>query len=119
MRKYQAGMSPISVLFAICLFAFLLVVGLKITPHYIDYYTLKKLYADVNKHEQVDEMSAQQIFSAIDKRLMLNTVKDFNIKEGTVLSKETGTMRIGLDYEVVEHLFANVSVILTFEYMPE
>lgn len=119
MKAYQTGMSPISVLLSICLFAFLIVIGLKLTPHYIDYFTLKKLYNDVNTHEPLEEMSAQQIFSALDKRLMLNTVKDFNIKEGTVLNKESGTLKVGLDYEVVEHLFANVSVILTFEYMPE
>lgn len=119
MKTYQTGMSPISVLFSICLFAFLVVVGLKLMPHYIDYFTLKKLYSDVNAHEPLEEMSAQQIFAALDKRLMLNTVKDFNIKEGTVLSKETGVLKVGLDYEVVEHIFGNVSVILTFDYMPE
>lgn len=119
MNKYQAGMSPVGVLVTISLVALILVVGLKVAPHYMDYLTLKKIYQDVNTSEEVDEMSPQQIFTAIEKRIMLNAINDFKTRENTLLNKETGNMRVGLDYEVQEHLFGNVSVLLNFEYMPE
>lgn len=119
MRKFQTGMSPVTVLLLVCMAAFAVVVTFKVVPHYIDYYTLKKLYQDVNEHESLDDMSPQQILTAIDRRLMVNAVNDFKPKDNSILSKETGKMQVGFDYEVAEHLFGNVSVVLAFEYMPE
>lgn len=119
MKKFQTGMSPVSVLFLICISAFAVVVTFKLVPHYIDYYTLKKVYQDVNERESLDNMSPQQILSAIDKRLTVNAVDHFKPKDSSILSKETGKMQVGFDYEITEHLFGNVSVIIAFEYMPE
>ncbi len=119
LSKYQKGLSPAGVLIVVLLFAFFLVSGLKLTPHYIDYRTLKIVYQNVNDQPKINDMSPNEILAAISKGLSVNTVENFDIKNSTVISKETGRMQVGFDYEKREHLFGNINVVLTFEFMPE
>ena len=119
LARYQQGLSPLGVLLVVLLFAFFLVSGLKLVPHYLDFSQLKTIYQNVNDQPNIDNMSPQDVQSAISKALTINSMGDFNIKDSTVISRESGHLRVGLDYEVREQLFANINVVLTFEFMPE
>lgn len=119
LSHYQKGLSPIGVLAVTCLFALFLVSGLKLIPHYLDYGSLKMIYEDVNQKDDLGTMSAQDIYSAIYKSLVINSLSDFDIRGNSIISKEAGRTKVGLDYEVREHLFGNINVVLTFQYMPE
>lgn len=117
--RYQKGLSPVGVLMVICIFMFVVVCALKLTPHYIDYSSLKVVYNDINELPDINTLSAKDIHAAIYRSLTMNSMDDFDIANNSVLSKESGQMKVGLDYEVREALFGNVSVVLTFQYMPE
>ncbi|HEY9033990.1 MAG TPA: DUF4845 domain-containing protein [Pseudomonadales bacterium] len=119
LSSYQKGLSPFGMLAAVCLFALLLVSALKLVPHYIDFNTLKTVYQDIGKRPDTQNMSPNDIFDSISRALSINSVRGFNIADSTIISRETGQLQIGLDYEVREHLFANIDVVLTFYYMPE
>ena len=117
--RYQKGLSPIGVLMVVCIFAFFVVCALKLTPHYIDFSAIKSVYEEVNGRADLNNRSPQDIYDAISRSLTINSLGDFDIKGSTVLSRETGQMKVGLDYEVREKLFGNISVVLTFQYVPE
>jgi|SRR5690554_921536 len=119
LARYQQGLSPLGVLLVVMLFAFFLVSGLKLLPHYMDFSQLKTVYQNINDQPNIDAMSPQDVQSAISRALSINSLGDFDIKENTVISKESGHLKVGLDYEVREHLFANINVVLTFYFMPE
>src|SRR5690554_7141227 len=110
LARYQQGLSPLGVLLVVLLFAFFMMSGLKLLPHYIDYSQLKKVYQNINTQPTIDAMSPQEVYSAISRALTINSMGDFDIKENTVLSRETGKLQVGLDYEVREHLFSNIHV---------
>lgn len=117
--RYQKGLSPIGVLLVVCIFMFFVVCGLKLTPHYLDFGTLKMIYADINNNQDIGNRTPNEVYETIRKALSMNALDDFDIKANTVLNKESGQMQIGLDYEVREPLFGNISVVLTFQYFPE
>lgn len=117
--RYQKGLSPIGVLLVVCIFVFFVVCALKLTPHYLDFSSLKSIYTDVNNQPDINNRSPQAIYDSISRSLSINSLGDFDIKANTVLSNESGQMKVGLDYEVREPLFGNISVVLTFQYVPE
>lgn len=119
LSKYQKGLSPIGVFAVVCLFALLLVSALKLLPHYLDYNTLKTVYTDISNRPETSGESPRQIYSAIESALAINSIRNFDIADSTVISKENGKVQLGLDYEVREHMFGNVDVVLTFKYMTE
>lgn len=117
--RYQKGLSPIGMLIVVCIFVFFVVCALKLTPHYIDFNSIKTVYSDVNAQSGVNTLSANEIYETITKALIINSISGFDVKSNTVISKEAGVTSIGLDYEVREKLFGNISVVLTFQYVPE
>lgn len=119
LSHYQKGLSPIGVLFVICVFVLLVVSALKLVPHYMTHSTLVRIYQDVNLRLKAEDMSAQEVHSAISRAMAVNSIRDFNVAESTVISREGGRSVVGLDYEVREHLFYNIHAVLVFEYMPE
>ena len=119
LSTYQKGLSPIGVLAVVCLFAAVLVSTLKLLPHYLDYNTLKTVYTDISKRPEANSQSPREIYDSIQRALAINSVRDFDIRESTVINKESGRLQLGLDYEVREHLFANIDVVLTFKFMTE
>lgn len=115
----QKGMSPISVLFVVCAFALILMVALKLSTHYLDYNSIRKAYQAQSESPGIKDAAPQKILDDIDKQLRINSVRDFDLKGNSYFENEKGAKVLGFKYEVREHMFANVDVVLSFEYEAE
>lgn len=112
----QKGLSPIGVLFVICVFAFSVIAGLKLAPYYIDYNTLRSVYEEKAGMADFKEMAPEEKISSISKALTMNNVRDFDIRENSYFMTEEGEKVLGFKYEVRQHMFANIDVVLSFSY---
>lgn len=115
----QKGLSPIGILFVVCTFAFFVMSGLKLAEHYIDYNTIRAVYKELAQRPDIKQMPAGSKLDEISKSLTLNNVRDWNINQNTYFNTDKGDSVLGFSYEVRVHMFANIDVVLSFDYEAE
>ena len=110
----QFGASFFSWLFLIGLLGFAGVMGLRIFPIYLDSYTVDQILEEVVTESRTQNMSKNQIWSSIKKRLDINNIRNIS-KENFELKRERGKAVITLKYEVRTKLVGNLDGIVSFE----
>jgi len=112
----QRGSSPTLILFNVCVFAFVLLVGAKVIEPYIDYNTIRAVFEDVSRFPDSAEASPDALKSKIESALTLNNVRNWDLKENAYYADAKGNRVLGFDYEVRKKLFYNVDIVLSFKY---
>lgn len=111
----QRGMSGSSWFMVIVLIFGAVSVGLRLIPHYTQHNTVDgQIRALLDRPEMVD-MSRSQVHERLEKNLKLNNIRDFDTRDKLEIERAAGVVKMDLNYEVREHMFWNVDVILTFE----
>ncbi len=111
----QRGLSPVGILFVSCAFAFFVMAGLKLGEHYIDYNTIRAVFKEVGDRPGIKQLSTGAKYDEISKALTLNNIREWSIRDNAYFSNEA----IGFAYEQRIHMFANIDVVLSFEYEAE
>ncbi|MBL4608913.1 MAG: DUF4845 domain-containing protein [Pseudomonadales bacterium] len=114
MIKHQRGASGLSILFTIIIIVFFAGTGLKLTPVYLDNYTIKGALDGLEEHPGITKMSKSKIKSLLLKQLRINNVHNVK-KEGIVVKKEKGRLTVNIDYEVRLGLVQNIDLLVSFE----
>ncbi len=112
--KYQRGYTLISLIFMLGIFAFFVLLGLKIGPIYIDHSKVKNALAAIEKTTDVETLSEQEVRSSLDKRFNLNYVADLNTRDVKII-KRGNYLKVQAKYEVVEKIVGNISVLVEFD----
>lgn len=116
LAQRQRGMSTLSLLIGIALLGFVITCSLKMIPAYIDYWTLKGIFEEVEADPSIKQATPKQIVSMLDRRLTVNNIRNFDQSEHVSIRQEEGEVFIEFYYEVRESLFANVDVVMKFEH---
>ncbi len=119
LRSKQKGLSPIGVLMGVCIFAAFVTALLKIFPYYVSDNTIKGIFQEVANEEGIRSKSASTIKGQIEKQFQMNSVRDFNMNESAFVGEEGDLLIIEYSYEIREHIFANIDVVLSFEFSAE
>jgi mannose/fructose/N-acetylgalactosamine-specific phosphotransferase system component IID len=77
--KSQKGASVLGIMVILGLVAFFLSAGLKIGPHYMDYYTMEKLIKAIETDKSGDITSVQDFYARISKGMTINSVRGFDL----------------------------------------
>jgi uncharacterized protein (DUF488 family) len=113
LRTHQAGLSMIGFLLVAALVAMGVLVGVKLAPAYIEYYSLKNILKNMVNDHDMQTASVAEIKRSFDNRAVIASVStrsgDLNI------SKDGGSLTIGTSYSVKVPLAGNVSACLDFE----
>jgi hypothetical protein len=110
-RKYR-GMSTLGMVFVLVMIVLLVSVGLKIAPHYMNHQAIKELISDLTPEEAKAGRPALQ--ETLRKRFKINALYDLDPAKIVQYKRERGTVTVTVDYEIREHLVANVYVLLDF-----
>lgn len=113
--KSQKGMSVLGVMVMLGLVAFLGSAVFKMLPHYFDYMALEKMITSIENDRAAEVRSVPEFYSYIDKRLTINSIRDFDLKEGLVVKLENGEFRAHLKYEKREPLIENLDLVARFD----
>ena len=109
----QRGLTFISIVFILGLLAFFVLLGLKIGPIYMNHSKVVNALSAVENMTDVETMSKHEIQSSLDKRFGMNYVDKVS-REDIKITKATGYTKVEIEYERVESLVGNLSVLVEF-----
>lgn len=105
----QKGMTFIGLVLVIVALVCIVLVGVKVTPAYIEFFGVKKIIKKIGEEPNFNEMSKKDIMTAFDKGANIGYV---TVIKGSDLAIENGT--VSADYQVTIPIVANASVLLDF-----
>ena len=111
--KYQRGMSFFSMMVLIVLGISIVLLGVKLTPSYIEFFSVKKIMSAMAKDPAFPTMSPQEIRNSFDRRATIDYVDTVNGKD-IDLSKENGQNVASIEYAKKIPLVLNISACLEF-----
>jgi len=114
----QAGISAITLLILTLCIVSALILVVKITPSYMEYFTLESVMDSFAKDYSGKNISQSDLRQSLRKRLHVNniqSVKDIDIR----ISDESKKTRISIDYDVKRHLIGNIALVMNFSKTAE
>lgn len=114
MRR-QRGIGLVGMLFALVTAGFFATIGMKLGPRYMEFLTVKSVMKDVAEDPEQANAGKMSVFKTIENRLYINSVRSIDPNAFSYKKTSSG-FRISVDYNVQEHLFANVDVVLNFAH---
>jgi len=76
--------------------------------------SLTSVHRDLSSRKS-SEMSNSYIISGLQKNLQVNGVND-DVLKSVKITRDTGSILVSIDYEVRQHMFGNIDVLLVFKH---
>jgi len=126
--KNQAGMSTIVLIAIIGLFGYAIFIGLKITPVYMEYFSIKSAVDGLAEEMETRQISKAQFMDLMGRRLDINYVDMYSLKPSRdgcdkfkkdvfhfkTVKKST---EVGVNYEKRIPIVANIDFLISFDYI--
>lgn len=113
--KNQNGWTIWTLLLTVAVLLAVVLLVMKLTPHYLDNYKLESALEHVSTDSRVANMTRREILREIKNKLYIDYGDELiNLDESLVIEKRRGGMTLSLDYEVVVPLVSNISALLDF-----
>lgn len=109
----QQGLTFISIAFILGLIAFFTLLVLKIAPIYINHSRVVNALAAVENTTDITTKSKQEIKISLEKRFDMNYVEHVKPEDIKIVA-QPGYVSVNIDYERVEKIFGNLSVLVEF-----
>jgi uncharacterized protein DUF4845 len=113
MRK-QRGLSLIGLLITSAVIVFFCLVGFKLLPSYIEYWTIQRIVSDLGRSAELRGTSIVSVQNAFDRRATIDSVT-------SVRGKDLEVNKVGDGFEIAANwstrvpLFGNINACLDFE----
>ena len=117
-KKNQKGLTGISILVIIMLFAFTIVTLLKILPIYFDSYKVADVVSTLEDERGLGDRTNNDIAALILKRLEVNQVSGI-VKNDIYVEKTKNKVIVDVEYEVRKAMFGNLDIIISFKHSVE
>lgn len=109
----QQGLSTWGWLFVAVVVASVVVSALRLGPHYIDFRIVQSVSDRLPVNEVHKEMSRAQILEHYKKQFRIENFR-VPLKEMMTIERDREQTTVDINYEIREHLFYNVDVVLVF-----
>jgi Tfp pilus assembly protein PilE len=111
----QRGITFIGLVFVVAAIVFVAVIGMKLTPAYLEYMSVKKVIAKIAREPSFAEMSKKDIVDEFDKGATIDSIKVIQGSDLEITKGDAGKQIVTAQYQVVVPLVANVSALLDFK----
>ena len=113
--KREKGYTLITIIFFLMIAGFFAMLLLKIGPIYIEHSKVVNSLAALEETVDVEKKSRREVQSILSKRFDLNYVYHLTSRSEEIkITKATDYLKVQIEYEVVEHIMGNVSVLVEF-----
>ena len=112
-RKQEQGVTLISYIFILLIVGFFVMLILKITPIYMDHNKVVNSLAGLKDLPDLENKSIYAIKKNLDNRFNVNYVYDVTAEDITIV-KRGNFVRVDIEYEVVEPLVGDLSLLAQF-----
>ncbi len=113
MRKKQSGLSIVSFIFVLAIGGFLVWIGIQSVPPHMEYFSVKRVMADVMK-EVGESGSRAQYAASFDKRAMIDDIKSIKGSDLRV-EKTTGQSYLIAEYEKRVPIVSYINLVFDFQ----
>ncbi len=119
MNKHsQKGITTVGWIIIIAIFGSIVLTGLKILPMYLEYFNVQSVVDSVVNDPSIDATSKKDLWTAINKRLLINQVRSIK-RENVSFSRKDGVTTIVVDYNVEKPYIAQLYLGGRFNYTAE
>ncbi|MEW8556205.1 MAG: DUF4845 domain-containing protein [Candidatus Thiodiazotropha sp.] len=112
--KKQKGLTTISWLIIFIMVGFLVYVGIKIIPVYIDHYAVVSTLKTVQEDPLTARKSKKEIREMITKRLYVNNIRHVN-RDHIKIQRSGKVTTINVAYVESRPIVYNISLVMTFD----
>ncbi|MEI6335222.1 MAG: DUF4845 domain-containing protein [Methylococcaceae bacterium] len=109
----QQGLTFISLVFILGLIGFLVLLGLKIGPIYLNHSKVVSALADIKKTPDIEVQSEGEIRNSLSKRFDINYVDDVT-QDDITITRHGNYLKVVIEYEVARKIVGNLSVLVEF-----
>lgn len=109
--KNQQGITVIGILLVMIVIGFVALIGMKVVPMYIQYFTVRSSIESIRKEPQLAQMSSTDIQAAIQKRFDIGYVDNITARDLKIRNDRGGRV-LDLSYQDERDLFYGLSVVL-------
>ena len=110
----QRGWTLIGALVILILLAFVVLIGFRVVPMYLDYFTVKSTLEALQSERGVAKMSKVEIQKSIQRRFDVGYVEVVTAKDVKIRLAKNGGRVVELVYEDRRPLIANLEVVGKF-----
>jgi hypothetical protein len=110
-RGRQRGMTVIGMLLVMIVVAFVALIGMKVVPMYVQYFSIKSTIESIRKEPQVAQMTPIDIQNAIQKRFDIGYVDNISARDLKIRNERSGRV-LDLIYQDERSLFYGLYVVL-------
>lgn len=110
MQRRQNGMTLIGMILTLMLIGFFALIVLKLTPVYIDYFSVKKAASTAAKAST----DPAAIRAAFDRAALIDKITVIKGRDLQISGGGAGTV-VSFEYDETVHLFGNISLLIEFE----
>lgn len=111
--KKQSGLTFITIMIILGLIAFFVLLAFKIGPVYLNHSKVVNALAAIEKMDDIERMSKNEVRISLAKRLNMNYVDKVGINDFDII-KRPNFLSVALEYERVEKILGNLSVLVEF-----
>jgi hypothetical protein len=112
--RKQKGLSGIGWLLVISMVTTLLLAAIRIGPIYMENATVKAALRSLKEKADIQDDSAAEIATMLQRRLDINNVKDIG-RDNIVIKKDPSSLLVAISYEVRKPLMGNLEIVATFD----
>lgn len=112
-RKSQNGMTAVSWAVVLGIFAFFVLIVLRLSPIYMENFSVNSSLDSMAEEEGIGKATKNQIWAKLNKRLRFNDVT--NVRREHFKIVQSGKKKLAtINYEVRVSMVGNVSAVVTF-----
>ncbi len=109
----QRGLTFISWLVILVVLGFMVMVGIKITPVYLEHYSIKGSLESLKHEPLISRKPVADIRKMLYRRLEINSITTLS-KDEISIKRSGGVTTISISYEERRPVFGNLSLVMTF-----
>lgn len=111
----QQGLTLISVIFILLLIAFFTTLILKIGPIYLNHSRVLNSLNAIKNKPGIEKKSKSEVALALARSFNINYVEHVRQEDITITKAGYFYVKVRIQYEVVEPIFGNLSVLVEFD----
>ena len=110
----QNGMTFLGMVLMIAGIVFVAIIGMKLVPAYIEYFSITKAITKIANDPAFDQMSKGDISASFNRNAVIDNITIIKGSDLAVSKTATGETIVGVDYQTIVPLVGNVSALLDF-----
>ena len=118
MASKQKGITFIGLVLVIAAGIFIAIIGMKVTPAYIEFFGVKKIISKIGNEPNFNDMSKKEIQEEFSNGANIGYVTVISANDLVIEKRDTGNV-VTAQYQVTIPIVANASVLLDFNATTE